>query len=415
MMLPLPFNSQKSGRGQALHVVLIHQAFCGPDDPGGTRHYELGSRLSETGNQFTVVTSPHSYLTGARKCSQAHVDGIEVRFAPTLSGLHRSYLSRILVFLSFTFTSVITSLRDKRPDVVLGTSPPIFQAISAWVVATVRGCPFVLEIRDLWPEFAIDLGLLRNKLLISIARSVERFLYRRARHIIVNSPAYISYLTEKGIPETKITLIPNGVDLRKFPLDANGDDFRREFQLDGKFVVMYAGAVGYANDIDCLVRAAARLRDHPEIAFVIVGDGKELPRLEQEVEIQQLKNVRFVPAQAKQRMAEVLAAADVCVAVLRNIPMFRMTYPNKVFDYMAARRPTLVVIDGAIREVIEKSGGGIFVPPGNDEALAEAVLKLQSSPDLRERMGKNARCYVSQHFERASQARQLAELLHKLS
>ena len=398
-----------------MHVLLIHQAFCGPDDPGGTRHYELGSRLVEAGNKFTVITSPNSYLTGARKSSQTYVDGIEVRFAPTFSGLHRSYRWRIFVFLSFTFTSVITALRGKRPDVVLGTSPPIFQAISAWIVATLRKCPFVIEIRDLWPEFAIDLGLLRNKVLISIARGVERFLYRRARHIIVNSPAYINYLTEKGIPETKITLIPNGVDLRKFPLDAKGDDFRREFRLEGEFVVMYAGAVGYANDIDCLLRVATRLLNHPEIAFVIVGDGKELPRLQQEVAAQQLTNVRFVTAQAKQRMSEVLAAADVCVAVLRNISMFHMTYPNKVFDYMAAGKPTLLAIDGAIREVIEKSGGGIFVPPGNDEAMADAVLKLQSSPELREQMGKNARCYVSQHFEREAQAQQFAALLHRLS
>lgn len=114
-------------------------------------------------------------------------------------------------------------------------------------------------------------------------------------------------------------------------------------------------------------------------------------------------------------MPEVLAAADACVAVLRNVSMFRMTYPNKVFDYMAAGKPTVPAIDGVIREVIEKSGGGIFVPPGDDETLAEAVLKLQSSPELRERMGKNARRYVSQHFERDSQARQLAALLHTLS
>jgi glycosyltransferase involved in cell wall biosynthesis len=367
------------------------------------------------GDNFTVVTSLDSYLTGERKSSEAYIDGIEVRVAPTLSGLHRSYLWRIFVFLSFTFSSAITALRGKRPDVVLGTSPPIFQAISAWVVATLRRCPLVLEIRDLWPEFAIDLGLLRNKLLISLARGVERFLYRRAQHIIVNSPAYVSYLTQKGIPETKITLIPNGVDLSKFPPGAKGDDFRQEFRLEGKFVVMYGGAVGYANDIDCLVRAAARLRDHLQISFVVVGDGKELPRLRREVEIQQLKNVRFVPAQAKHRMSEVLAVADVCVAVLRNISMFRMTYPNKVFDYMAAGKPTLLAIDGAIREVIEKSSGGIFVPPGDDEALAESVLELQRSPELREQMGENARCYVSQRFERDSQARQLASLLHKLS
>ena len=396
-----------------MRVLLIHQAFCGPEDAGGTRHYELAQRLVADGHEFAIVASSYSYLTGERRIRQSAIPGIDVRFAPTLSGLHRSYLHRILVFLSFTITSVFTALRTMPADLVLGTSPPIFQAISAWVVAGIWRRPFALEIRDLWPEFAIDLGVLRNRILIYLARSMERFLYRRAQHIVVNSPAYVDYLLKKGVPEAKITLIPNGVDASCFHPENNGEAFRREHQFEDKFVVMYAGALGFANDVECLLRAAADLREDRQIVFTIVGDGKELPCLRHEAESLRLDNVRFIPAQPKRRMSEALSAADVCVAVLGNIPMFRMTYPNKVFDYMAAGRPTVLAIDGAIREVIENSGGGLFVPPGDHRALGEAIRKLRDAPELRKQMGINARAYVSAHFSRDAQARQFAALLER--
>lgn len=396
-----------------MHVLLIHQAYSGPDDPGGTRHYELGRRLVAMGHRFTVVTSKYSYLTGEEKKEKGAVGGIDVRIAPTLGGLHRSYAHRILAFISFTISSRFTALRVVSPDIVLGTSPPMFQAIAAWKVAAMRRRPFVLEIRDLWPEFAVDLGLLRNGALISLARSWERFMYRRADHIIVNSPAYREYLLKKKIPDRKISVVPNGVDVCMFHPQDNGEAFRREHRLDGKFVVMYAGAVGFANDLDCLLRAADRLREYTDIVVAIVGGGKELPRLRRLIESMNLRNVRFISAQPKSLMPEVLAAADVCIATLKDIPMFRTTYPNKVFDYMAAGRPTLLAIDGAIRDVIETSAGGLFVPPGDDRALGDAILKLRTSSALRQTLGENARTYVTQHFDRDTQATQLADVLQR--
>jgi glycosyltransferase involved in cell wall biosynthesis len=397
-----------------VRVLLIHQAFCGPNDPGGTRHYELGQQLVAESHRLTVITSTYSYLTGERKNPPSLINGIEVHLAATLGGSHRSYFRRILGFLTFTISSFFVALGLEKPDLVVGTSPPMFQAISAWAIATIRRRPFVLEIRDLWPEFAIELGLLRSRTLISFARSFERFLYRESNHIIVNSPGYLDYLLLKGVPKTKITVIPNGVDVSYFHADDTGEDFRRRFQLQDKFVVMYAGAIGYANDVDCLLRAAVRLRDQPQIVFVVVGNGKELRRLRQESESQHLDNLKFVPAQTKQAMSTVLAAADVCVATLRNIPMFRTTYPNKVFDYMATGRPTVLAIDGVIRDVIEKSGGGLFVPPGDDHSLANAILNLRGSPALRKEMGAKARTYVAAKFDRENQARQFTTLLERI-
>ena len=154
---------------------------------------------------------------------------------------------------------------------------------------------------------------------------------------------------------------------------------------------MYAGALGLANDIDCVLNAAARLRYQTDIVFALVGDGKELSQLRMRAESLELNNIRFIAAQPKKRMPEVLAAADVCVATLKDVPMLRTTYPNKVFDYMAAGRPTVLAIEGPIREVIEKSGGGMCVPPGDDAAVAAAVLELYHRPEVRQEMATKAR------------------------
>jgi glycosyltransferase involved in cell wall biosynthesis len=231
--------------------------------------------------------------------------------------------------------------------------------------------------------------------------------------LIVNSPAYREYLIAKEIPQTKISVVANGVDPRMFHLETSGRNFRREHALDEKFVVMYAGAVGMANDVDCLLSAANRLRSESDVVFAIVGAGKELPRLPQQATAMRLENICFIAPQPKQRVPEALAAADVCVATLK-IPMFRTTYPNEVFAYMAAGKPTVLAIDGVIREVIEKSRGGLFLQPGDDEALAQAVLKRRRSPGLRQQMGASARAYVEGHFSRDVQAVEFASVLERV-
>jgi glycosyltransferase involved in cell wall biosynthesis len=190
---------------------------------------------------------------------------------------------------------------------------------------------------------------------------------------------------------------------------------REKFGLEGKFVVTYAGAMGLANDLDTLLRAADRLRDDPAIHLLLVGDGKERPHLEARAQALRLSNVTFAGAQPKCRVPDFLAASDACVATLKNIPMFRTTYPNKVFDYMAAGRPTILAIDGVIRKVIEAAGGGIFVPPGDDAALAGAVQLLHKDSQQAQAMGAAARDYVKRHFHRDQQAEQLATLLTDLS
>jgi glycosyltransferase involved in cell wall biosynthesis len=400
-----------------MHVLLIHQAFVSPHEAGGTRHFELGRRLIAAGGEFTIVASGVNYLTGKRvKPNVDHnTDEVRVLRAATFCTLHKSYLWRLVSFLSFMCSSVWTAWRVKQVDLVMGTSPPLFQAVSAWLVARLRRKPLLLEIRDLWPEFAIECGVLRNRLLIWLARRLERFLYARADHILVNSPAYRDYLLGLRIPEAKISFIANGVDLSLFGEPSGDKSIRREFALDGKFIVTYAGALGMANDIDTILRAAAHLRDDASIHFLLVGDGKERTRLEQMCRQLALENVTFAGPRPKFEMPDVLAASDACVATLRDIPMFRTTYPNKVFDYMAAARPTVLAIDGVIREVLEAAGGGVPVPPGDAAALARAVRELSRQRDRARRMGDAAHSYVGVHFDRNRQAAQLEQLCSRLT
>jgi lipopolysaccharide/colanic/teichoic acid biosynthesis glycosyltransferase len=404
-----------------MRVVLIHQAFVAPDEAGGTRHYELAKRAVESGIPFTIVASDISYLTGQRavageqKITEQHFDGVRVLRAYTYPSLHRSFAWRVVSFLSFMLTSIRAALRAGPVDLVMGTSPPIFQAASAWLVALIRRRPLLLEIRDLWPEFAIDLGVLRNHTLIRLSRWLERFLYARAAHLLVNSPAYRDYLIGKGVPPDKITLIANGVDATMFDPDASGGRIRAALGLTDEFVVTYAGALGLANDIDTILRAAARLAEHSPIHFLLVGDGKERARLESLARELNVTNVTFVGARPKLEMPEWLAASDVCVATLKDIAMFRTTYPNKVFDYMAAGRPTVLAIDGVIRQVVETARAGVFVPPGDDAALAETVLALSADRQPVIEMGRRARAYVVEHFDRRQQANDFVALLDRVT
>lgn len=403
-----------------MKLLLIHQAFVSPQEAGGTRHYEFARRCQEADIDFTIVASNLSYLTGKssvegkRLVTEQHVDGVRVLRAYTYPSLHRSFFWRIVTFLSFMVTSVWAGLRAGPVDVVMGTSPPIFQAVSAWVVALIKRRPFLLEIRDLWPEFGIDMGVLTNPLLIKLARWLEHFLYKRASHFIVNSPAYRDYLIAKGIPEQKISFISNGVDPAMFDPQDTGEAIRQELGLEGRFVAIYAGALGLANDIPTILKAAAQLQEPDRVRILLVGDGKERLNLEKQAAELQLTNVIFTGSQPKTEMKAFLAASDVGIATLLDIPMFRTTYPNKVFDYMAAGRPTILGIDGVIREVIEAADGGVFVPPGNADALAGALRQLSEEPEWVKQMGDSARRYVETYFNRADHARQFVSLVQQL-
>lgn len=403
-----------------MRILLINQAFVSTDEPGHTRHFEMAKFLQAHGHELVIVASDLNYQTGQRTVARTGVfaeqnfDGVRVLRSYIYPALHRSYVWRIVSFFSFMFSSVWTALQVKDVDLVMGTTPPIFQAVSAWFVALLRRKPYLLEVRDLWPEFGVSMGVLKNPIVIALARWLERFLYAHATHILVNSPAYKEYMIGKGVPEDKVTYIPYGTDVDMFNPSVDGSSIRVELGVDDKFVVLYAGALGQANDIDTILRAAERLKDDDNIRFVLFGDGKERARLKSEAERMKLSNVIFAGVRPKKDMPRVVASADVCLAILQDIPMFRTTYPNKVFDYMAAGRATVLIIDGVSRKLIEDSYGGVYVQPGDDKLLAETILDLSNNVDIVKQMGLNAREYLVKHLDRRDKLNETLELLMKL-
>ena len=402
-----------------MHILLIHQAFAALDEAGGTRHAELARCLVERGHTVTIIASPISYLTGAAGSSrnrwsekQIPSPGITIIRSYTYPALHKSFIHRVFSFFSFMFSSFWVGLGVCNVDVVWGTSPPIFQGVTAWLLARLKGIPFLFEVRDLWPAFAIAVGVLRNPLLKRMSLWLESFLYRHADRVMVNSPGFIDHVKSRGAKW--IELVPNGADPSMFDPETDGSAFRTRHDLDGAFVAVYAGAHGMSNDLGVILDAADRLRSRTDIQFLFVGDGKEKSALQKRAAELGLQNVVFVPAVPKNEMNEVLAASDCCIAILKPLELYKTTYPNKVFDYMAAGKPVVLAIDGVIRKVVEDSQAGVFVQPGNSSEMAEAIQNLADHPEQTREMGISGRRAVEQDYNRSRLAVKLALLLEEM-
>ena len=399
-----------------MHILIVHQAFASLDEPGGTRHYEFARLLVAHGHRVTVIASPVSYITGnvsTRQSVQARQgsDGVAVLRAPVYSAHHKSFIHRILAFFSFMLSSFWLGLKVKQVDIVWGTSPPIFQGVTAWVLARLKGARFLFEVRDLWPKFAVAVGVLRNPLLIQASEWLECFLYRRADVVMVNSPGFVGHVMARGARQVK--LVPNGADPSMFDPSNDGTDFRRANGLGEGFLALYAGAHGMSNDLDVVLDAAKLLADK-HIQVALVGDGKDKPALQRRATELGLRNVAFVPSIPKAEMPNALAAADACIAILKPVEEYKTTYPNKVFDYMAAGRPVVLAIDGVIREVVESARCGVFVEPGNARAMADAICGLAEDPTGSREVGLRGRKYLEEHFSREKIGEQLIKVLEEL-
>jgi glycosyltransferase involved in cell wall biosynthesis len=410
-----------------MHILLIHQAFAALDEPGGTRHHELARYLAGRGHRVTVIASRVSYLTGAplrlppsspKMGGEQDGGGVRVLRAYTYSALHKSFVHRVFGFFSFMASSFFLGLGVRGVDLVWGTSPPIFQGVTAWLLARIKGVPFLFEVRDLWPKFAMAVGVLRDPLLIRMSLWLERFLYRRADRVMVNSPGYVAHVS--GLGARRADLVPNGADPEMFDPADKGTAFRSRCVANGerrgKFIVLYAGAHGMSNDLGIVLDSAGLLAESdPDVQIVFLGDGKEKPALEKRAAELRLANVTFLPPLPKSEMAAALAGADACLAILKPIDEYKTTYPNKVFDYMAAGRPVVLAIDGVIREVVEAAGCGVFARPGDPAALAEAILVLAMDRKKARLMGLKGRRYLEEHFSREKMAEQLTSILEEMT
>jgi lipopolysaccharide/colanic/teichoic acid biosynthesis glycosyltransferase len=322
-------------------------------------------------------------------------------------------------FFAFTLSASTATFLIEGPDVVIATSPPLVVAFPGWLAARLRARrkPLIFEVRDLWPESAVTTGVLsQNSLLTRVLYAVERWIVSAADCVNVLTPAFREDILRRGLaaPE-KISFVPNGADLDLFAPDQRETDVREKFGWGDRFVVLYSGAHGKANALHQLVDAASCLQDRPDILIASVGDGPERARLEQDAARRELSNIRFYGAVPKDRMPEIINACDVGAAVLQNNPTFRSVYPNKVFDYMACGKPTLLAIDGVARNLVcDEARAGIYTSPEDGKGLADAIRTLADDPVGRAEMGRRGREWVVANASRRCLAMKYLDLMTSL-
>ena len=343
------------------------------------------------------------------------MDGIRVVRVKTYITANEGFLRRILDYLSFMVTSFIAGLFQKRPDVIVGTSPQFFTVCSAWMLSVFHRRPFVFELRDLWPASIKAVGAMKDGRVIRMLERMEMFLYRRATAIVSVTNAFKDELMARGIDGSKIAVVINGVDLQRYSPRDKDQALAREYQLENKFVVGYIGTHGMAHALHRVLEAADRLRDHGDIVFLLVGSGAQREELIKRAREMGLTNVCFIPRQAKERMPAVWSLCDVSLIQLKDDPLFESVIPSKIFESMGMGLPILLSLPkGEASGIIENTGAGIVIPPEQPEQLAAAVVRLYENPDVRATLAK-ASLAAAEHYSRDRQANRMLEVLEKVA
>ena len=385
------------------------------------RVYELSRAWLQRGHQVTVITGPPNHPTGVlyqgyrnRFFQKEKVEGVEVIRSYVYLAPNRGFGRRIVNYLSFMLTSSVTAiLRTREWDVVVATSPQFFAAVSGYWVSRIKGCPFVLDVRDLWPKSIVVLGVLRNRTLIRLLEQVEMFLYRQARHVVGTVEGIRTDLVNRGIEAKKITVIPNGVDLKLFSPGSREGTFRIQHNLKGEFIVSYIGTHGLAHALEKVLLAAERLQLE-NIYFLFVGEGAEKEKLIKMKKQRQISNVLFLDRQPREKISQLISESDACLVSLKKDAFFSYALPSKLFEIMACACPIILSANGDSRDLVERAGCGIWVEPENPAALAEGVLRLYQSAQLCRRLGENGRRFAERHFDRKKFALGYEEILQQV-
>lgn len=399
-----------------MRILLIHQYFLEKDDGGGSRFNEMTRVWEEQGHEVTVLAGMVHYNTGKKREKYKGKFIYKDQYSPrtTVIRCHVSeaynvnFLGRLWAYFSFVFSSIYAGFFkvEGKFNVILVTSPPLFVGITAYILSIFKRIPFAFEVRDLWPESAIDTGVLKNKLIIKMAYWFEGFMYRKAELVNVLTPAFRDKLVnEKGVPAEKVVFIPNAADFSISDEILNSDfdreAFRKEHDLDGKVVITYVGAHGVANHLIQVIDTAELLRDNDKILFQLIGGGMQKPMLREEVEKRGLINVKFVPPVPKTEVFKYILASEFGTSVLKKVDTFKTIYSNKTFDYMACKKPILMVIDGVSRKLVEDAQCGVYVEPENPEDFVKKIenyLKMDES--TLKQQGKSGYNFAKKQFDR---------------
>lgn len=403
-----------------MKILYVSQYFVSADQAGGVRHYQHTRALARAGHHVSVVTTyvthkertiPEEYR-GRKIVHEVDADGIEVWRTYSTPGYGRDLRSRVASYGTFAWWSAIAGARAPRPDVILASSPSLPSAAAAATLAKIRRVPFVLEVRDLWPDSAIEMGLVRDAKTIAVARRMERYCYRSAARIIALTEGIRDGIIAQGIDPERVELITNGVDL-----DIGTDVAPARAPVpDDAVVAMYVGNHGTYSSLGTLLDAAEHLRDTPQAHIVLVGSGDQKDGLVEDARRRGLDNVHFVDAVPKREVPSWLARADICILPYQDKELFAGALPNKIFDYLGAGRPIIASApEGEVTAVVRAADCGLCTPAEDGAALAEAIRTLAADPEGRRAMGERGRAYALEHYDRRALAQRFVATVESVA
>lgn len=395
-----------------MRILLLHQYYLEDDDAGGSRWNEMTRMWAEQGHTITVVAGMmHSNGFEKRKeyknkyFVKKSKENIDIWRCHVSESYNSNFIGRLWGYFSFVFSSLWCLLFkvEEKHNVIIITSPPLFISISAMIFSKIKRTPLIFEVRDLWPESAIDTGVVKNKLIIKLAYWLERISYKNANLINVLTPAFKKALIEKkNIHGEKIIYIPNAADFDisdELVRTNEVSDLREKYNLRDKFIITYVGAHGLANCLGQVLDTAKLMKD-TEVVFVLIGNGMEKPMLIKRAEEENIQNVIFLDSVPKREVFKYILSSDMGASILKKVDTFKTVYSNKTFDYFACKKPVFMLIDGVSRELVEDANAGIYVEPENPISFAETIKKYMNDRDKIVTQGENGYKYAKSNFDR---------------
>jgi glycosyltransferase involved in cell wall biosynthesis len=396
----------------AMRILLIHQYYLEEDDSGGSRWNEISKTWTDLGHEVVVIAGM-MHANGFKKREEYKgkffvkrlQNNIKVYRTHVSESYNSGFFGRFWGYCSFMLSSLWAGLFIVRGkyDLILVTSPPLFVGVTGYILSRLKRIPLIFEIRDLWPESAIDTGVLTNKWIINLSLAFESFIYKKAKRINVLTPAfYNTLLDQKGVPADKLIMIPNAADfalsddlLQNF----DSETFRKENHLEDYFVITYVGAHGVANHLDQVLDAAEVLAD-TNVLFLLIGQGMEKARLINDAQRRGLNNVRFLDSVPKQDVFKYILASDMGASILKRVDTFKTVYSNKTFDYFSCKKPVLMAIDGVSRQLVEDANAGVYVEPENASAYNVIIREYLKDPQRLIHEGENGYQFAKSNFDR---------------
>jgi glycosyltransferase involved in cell wall biosynthesis len=408
-----------------MRIVFLTHYFHPEGNAPATRVTEMTRRWVAAGHDVTVITGVPNVPDGVvyegyrnRWLQRETRDGVSVVRVWTYLAPNKGTARRIANYLSFMVTAALAGLFVRRPDVVIATSPQFFCGWAGVIVTALRRLPFVLEIRDIWPESIEAVGAMGNRRLLRALEWLEHRMYAVATRIVTVGDGYRGKLVERGVDAQRIDVIPNGVDLGAFAAGADGSGVRERYRLGDHFVCAYLGTIGMGCGLDVVLRAAQLLRERgrDDVRFLLVGDGAVREELEARAHAEGLdERVIFTGRQPKNDMPAFLAATDACLVHLTRTELFKTVLPSKIFEGAAMGKPIILGVEGFAAELVASAEAGICIQPENEHELVEATSKLAADPALARRLGAAGHERIASRYTYDRLAAEYEQLLIQLA